>query len=783
MNERVYQSNRVLAAGLRLTSCSMIALAWPAMAQNNAAPEPGGLEEIVVTAQRRAENLQRVPVAVTAVTGETLRVGGIQRTADLQQVTPGLVTTQVGTSFLPFVRGIGSSLSQAGFDSSVAIYIDGVYQANKSATVFELNGIERVEVLKGPQGTLFGRNATGGAINIITKDPGENPELRMEAGYGRFDDKRVRLYASTPLSDTLGLNVSFTRRWDNGYVHDLTFGRVAKTDRIATMGKLVWKPSALFTAKLSLMYNNDSDTAYAVQHVFPGTISAAAARGFLTTSNPFESTLSQLPKAFSHSKAAALNMNYDLGFANIVSITGYRDTLAFSQSDSDLSVANLANTGAPISGKQFSQELQLVSPNSGPFQWITGLYYIWDKQGYTNAFGFQGLQTGSNVPIPTTPASLIPGAPGATGTPSLSLFTTQVTTKAAAIFAQGTYAITNSDRFTAGLRYGQESKSPNGQQYSITSTDGVSFIDTLRNSFNPKTTFSRLTWRFAYDHRFDNNVMAYASYNRGFKSGSYNPSVISPTAPVVNPETLDAYEVGLKSELFDRKLRLNLAGFYYNYRDIQVQLVGPGGALVTENAGKARIYGLDLDMVIAPSPVFTIRGGLNLLDSTYTKYDRASVFLPKLTTAACAALPPVVTIGQARTIAATTPAAGVGGNCTYALDANGLRTVFAPKLTANIGVDYNIPIGQSRLNLAGSAYYNSGYDFSPGGIFAHVNSFETVNASVTFYAPNDRYYVRIWSENLTDDLHPVYLSPQTAAFQVANNRPISYGVTFGANFN
>ncbi|ATE66406.1 TonB-dependent receptor [Rhizorhabdus dicambivorans] len=760
-NKRTHLYSRAIC----LATIAALAPVMPAIAaEETGAATTGGLEEIVVTAQRRSENLQEVPISVTAVSESMLTSAGIQGTAGLQQLTPGLVTYQVAAAFLPYIRGIGSSLSQNGFDSSIAIYIDGIYQANKASNIFDLNSIERIEVLKGPQGTLFGRNATGGAINVITKDPGQRAEFRIEAGYGRFDERRLRAYASAPITETLGANVGIALRKDDGYVKDRALGRnIAITDRFALSAKMRWSPSDRFDARLSFLYNDDSDNSSLSVHVLPGTLSTAASRGIPTTSNNYESRLSGVPTITNKSHGITLNMRYDAGFADLVSISGYRKGRALSFSDGDLSPANLAYSAAPQSGRQASQELQLVSNKGGPLQWITGLYYIWDNQGYANNANQRGLNSASNVPPPpVTPADLL--VPGA----SVVGFTTRATTRSKAAFAQASYHLTDADQITVGLRYSHESKALKGIQYRRTGVAGVggapaSFLDTQLAAVDTSKSFSRVTWRAAYDHQFNDDLMGYISYNRGFKSGGFNPTVVNANPPAVDPETLDAYEIGLKSEFFDRRLRFNIAAFYYDYRDIQVQLISAANSLTTtENAGAAETYGLDIDLEAVPSDVLKIRAGLNLLHSKYTKYPAASVFVP-------------------RVVAGTsTP---TGGNVQVGLNAKGFDTVFAPKITANIGFDYDIPVGNSRITLSGSAYYNDGYDVSPGGINAHVEAFETVNGSITYYGPDDRYFVRLWGENLTKDVHPIYLSPQSLAYQVANNRPISYGVTVGFSLN
>jgi iron complex outermembrane receptor protein len=278
---------------------------------------------------------------------------------------------------------------------------------------------------------------------------------------------------------------------------------------------------------------------------------------------------------------------------------------------------------------------------------------------------------------------------------------------------------------------------------------------------NGLKTFSVPTWRFSYDHHFSDDLMAYISYNRGFKSGLFQDTVLGANQKAVNPEILDAYETGLKADLFDHRLRLNGSGFYYNYSDIQVSILSSGsGVTSTENAGAAQMYGLDLDATAVPIKDLNIHSGLELLHSQYTDYPNASVFEQN-------------PAGQ--------------GNISTTVNAKGNPTVYAPKVTFNLGADYTIgaiPVGD-RLVLAGNFYYNDGYDVQPaaaGGQYSHVASFSTVNANITWYARHYGLFVKVWGQNLTDAIYPIYSLPNNFGFGRANAKPTTAGVTVGASF-
>jgi iron complex outermembrane receptor protein len=785
---------------LAITSSLAIAMvqAAPAFAQDTPPaaqaeePQDSGLAEIVVTANRRAQNLQDVPIAITAVTAEALTTAGAVNTLDLERIAPGLQVYQTGSAALPFLRGVGSNQSNPGFESPVAIYIDGIYQAGKIGNIFDLPNVERIEVLKGPQGTLFGRNATGGAISIITRDPGSEPEVSAEIGYGRYNEVRGKAYASAPITDTLGFSVSATARKSDGYIRNTFLGTDANpSHNVMAMAKLVWNPSAAFTAKLSGSYFEHSDPTFLSPHVVAGTIppgtSPTPTPGLFTT-NYGKYTMRSNHETFvdSHGYRGTLDMQYDLGGVKLVSLTGYVDSWSKNISNSPASESAASYSGSGTPSKMWSQELQLQSTGKGPLGWIVGGYYSWTNEG------FGDLVSVANVPSPYRPADLL--VAGA----SVTAFHVELRTKALAGFAEANYQLTDQLRITAGLRYTTENRAIDGYRYSVTALpgatntniapyNGVLGADGLvfgRNVAAASITdrdknFNKITWRLALDYKITDDAMVYASFNRGFKSGSYTATSLSATAVPVNPEVLDAYEIGFKSEFADRTLRFNAAAFYYDYSNIQVGLITGAGVTTVENAASARIYGLDADLTWKPTQNLQIRSAVNLLDSKYKNYGRAQIFLPKTSAAACTAPPPAITQAQAETLVAAPKFAGA---CSYALDASGLPLIFSPKFTANIAADYTIPVGDSRVVLNGSLYYNSGFDVTPGGYFAHIDSYETLALSATYYAPGDRWFARVWGDNVTDNRHAIYISPQAAAFQEISAKPVTYGVTLGFKF-
>jgi iron complex outermembrane receptor protein len=756
--------------------------------QSATAEDDTGIADIVVTAQRRSQRMQDVPISVSVLTSDRLAVSAINSTFDLPKVTPGLQTIQVGTAFLPFLRGVGSSQPNPGFDSAVAIYIDGIYQAAKNANVFDLPNVERIEVLKGPQGTLFGRNVTGGAISITTRDPGSTPEGSIEGTYGRFNDRRVRAYLSAPITDTLAASASFSGRWDDGYIYD-TFRNVDgnPSKNIIAMGKIAWEPSDNFTAKLSGSYSQSSDPTIFASHVLLGTIAAGTdpngTNGLpVTNTNNYEMRSNHDIFITSDTYRVTLDAAYDLGFAKLVSLTGYVTGEGLTISNSPAAEISTAFSGARQFGKQVTQEVQLQSNRDGPANWILGGYYGWFYEGFDN------LVSATNLPTPIRAADL--SRPGARALG----FDTSVKTNAYAAFLDATWSITPSLRVTSGVRYSSERRSVSGDLFAygareasvpntplyntVLGDDGLMFGRSVLASVDKSKTFSQPTWRAVVDYRVHPGLMAYASYNRGFKSGTFNPTSVSPNAVPIEPEKIDAFELGMKADLMDGHLRINAAAFYYDYSNLQVSLVTGSGVVSVQNAASAKIKGIDLDIIAKPVSRLTLTGAINILDTRYSNYPGAQIFLPR-TTATCAGPPPQIRMTEARTLAGRPKLAG---NCSYSLDATGQKLSFAPDVTANASVEYKVPLKSGDLALSAALYYNGGYDVSPGGLFAHIGSYKTVSLSATYRSRDSGYFIRLWGDNVTNDNYAVYLSPQAIVFQEALARPASYGVTIGFGF-
>jgi len=753
------------------------------------ADDGSSVEDIVVTAQRRSENLQRVPITITALSPRNLSAGAIDGTLQLQRVAPGIVGLRIGASFQPFVRGIGTNQTAQGSESSVATYVDGVYQGFKAGNLFDFNGIERIEVLKGPQGTLFGRNATGGAISIITRDPSTNQGVEGEIGYGRFNEFRGKLYAAGNITDTLSASVAFSGRKSDGYLTDPFRGKnSAPFTSTAVLGKLRWAPTSGFVSTLSGGYGYFDDPTGVATHSLAGTVPQSGAASLFGDDQSATSLADPLNKIWNW--RATWDNRVEIGSLDFVSITGYIQSKLKNFTDNDASTANLAQIVTTQYAHQFSQEFQLQSNKNKTFTWIIGAFYL----RYHDFYGDRGdnnWSTQSNVPGIVRPADLQVAGASITGR-STGVYTTSYSG-----FAEGKVEFAQDTHLTLGLRYTSETKRLNGIQYAYTAVagttaqnfglmngvlgnDGLVFGRTINGTVDLSKKFSKLTWRAVLDHNFTEDVMAYASVSRGFKSGGFNPSIVSNNQAAVSPEVLDTYEIGFKSQLFDRRVRFNASAFYNSFKDIQVALINTTGSSITQNAGAARMYGIDVDFEWVPVNNLTLRAAANYLDAKYTKFPAAQLSLPRVTGFPCVAGAPL-TLAQAQAMAA---APQTGGNCQIlALDAKGLPMIYAPKFTLNVAANYDIELpGGSKVNLNASYYHNSGFDFAPGGLFAHVGAFGTLALSAGWTAPDDRYNVRVWADNVTNDRYARIILPAPQTFWTVTSQPVTYGITLGFKF-
>ncbi len=711
-----------------------IGVATPALAQTAGPANNGGgqpvtpvttqaprrLEEIVVTAQRKSENLQKVPISVSTVSGRQLQAHGETDTLSLIESVPNLSMNSGGTVVSPYLRGVGTNGSDPNTEQSVATYVDGVYLGSPLGNIFTFNDIDRIEVLKGPQGTLFGRNATGGVIQVVTRDPSETPSGQVSVGYGNYNTISSSMYATGGIAPNLAGSVAAVIN-DNldGYGKDIGTGKPTyRRDDTGVRAKLKWEPSDQTQVRLEADYEHVHSDGSPYQLV-PG---VAAANGVLYNPGPYNTDTNWPNSTNTEVFGTSLHVDQDLDFARLVNITAFRNTSELYYLDEDSSPLPLVNSHLHGQAQTFSQELQLLSEKDAVLQWLIGGYYY--NARYTYApFYLGGL-----------------AALGGFGLPYVDIDGEQ-RTSSGSFYGQATYPILVDTHFTAGLRYTAEYASDRGS---------VHYDDlTLLNVPVRTNRFERLTWRFALDHQFTDQITGYISDNRGIKSGGYN--LLGPGSAPYFPEILDAYEIGLKTRLLDNTLQLNGAGFYYSYQDIQVQTLREG-AVETLNAAAATLKGFDIDTRYLPTENLTLTAGLGYTDGFYSNFPNSPV----------------------------TPPSPIDGPQTTA-NASGHQLVNAPRWTANGSADYTIPTENGNF-LADVTFSYRGKTFVASDNRLVIPAFTVVNSSLSWTSPNNLYKVQLWVHNLGNTLYYAARTETTVGDLQTFAPPRTYGFTLTRNF-
>ncbi len=774
----------------------VMAFAPSALAQVEAAApqaqpqETYQLQDIVVTAQKRAQNVQDTPLSVTAVSGEALVSQGITNVQELSRVDPALQIGMATGTVTTFIRGIGNPVTTSGNEASVPVYIDDVYFVRASAPFFDLVSVDRVEVLKGPQGTLFGRNASGGVISIYTKDPSQNAEMEARMGYANYETMDLKFYGNMPITDRLAANFAFS--WHN---QDQGWGRNKKlVDQLDTSkgyqpggddywkghsvslrGKILWEPTDTTAIKLIGYYQNSWSQIGIYSRPFPGTVggspdpahngagaipNAPVPSQVLPPLDFYDVSLAEEQYDQSEGWGVSARIDQELGnFADFVSISAYRKNKELYHSSGNYSDYDWLVYDLNIVDKQFSQEFQLKSKAASKINWILGAYYL-------NADG------GFN---PT-----IIGGPGqnANGIDYIQILGQQKV-KSYAGFGQVTVPLGEMTNITGGLRYTVDKVAGHGstdvhffpgvfgpdpfvlraQQFDENNDFGgplgISIVD--GDNPNASRTFKKWTYKGTVDHKFTDDIMAYATYSRGYKAGTFNTLPLDQKA--LEPEVVDTYEIGLKTELFDRRVRLNIAGFWNDLSNPQI-LAQRNGLVFLKNAGSARTKGVEFDATAVVAQGLTLRLGGTYLDAKYRDFgdvdgdgglDCASyVYSP------------------------TAP----GNLDQININCSGHRMPYASKWKFSGGFTYNTEInGFGEVNLDMNGNWSSNFNWDADNLIKERARFILDGAIGVTPESWDNVQLRFWMKNITNRKYNInyYAQASGSAFSSAPGAPRTYG--------
>ncbi len=751
------------------------------------------LEEITVTARKREESLQDAPVSVTAFSTSGLEVRGITNIGDISAYTPNLDINHGkadggSTNAAVFIRGVGQNDFIFPTDPGVGIYVDGVYIARSIGGMMDLADVKRVEVLRGPQGTLYGKNTIGGAINIVTSRPDGSLNGRLKVTGGQRDHIDVEANINFPIKeDVLSGKVAVVSKNQKGYSKRIGSNLdLGDTNVDAIRAGLNWTASEDVTVYLSF------DASRIRQNGVPGTLlgtfdspgslfslyNAVAAplvdamNGFpagtlfddrFVTGDPALSNGTGPTKDENNTWGLSANINWAINDnLTLKSITAYRRMDAVIQTDIDYSPFPVIHTDEVQHQKQFSQEFQLGgNAADGKLSWLLGGYYFNEKVNDNNnvilASGiFQSLELMPGAFVPLIPGLTCPAAPpapcaGGAGNPLNAIFDlnvnpiTSLDTDNWAAFLHMTYDVSEQLSFTLGGRYSYERK--------------VYFIDSKfpasgKIATAPTTdtqSWSKFTPKIGLDYHVNDDVLLYASFSKGFKSGGWNPRPLQPAEfKRYDQENLTAYEMGIKSRLMDNRMTFNLAGFYSQYNDLQLfsNSVNPdnGSLLLTvDNAGDVDIWGFEAEIVARPAPGFDLNFGLGYMDNAYQRL-----------------------------------AASTG----YSID-NKLPN--APKWTLNAGAQYAFDLGgdMGQLTIRGDLNHRGQTFNDPQNTLEIVQrAYTLLNGRITWDSADDAWQVAFFVLNITDKEY--FTSAESIpAFGFRNavfGRPREWGMSVSRRF-
>lgn len=772
------------ASALALNVVPSDAWAQEVATQTSAASETSeGLGEIVVTARKREERLQDTPIAVTALAGEDLASRSVIAMADLGGFVPnvsmyaGAGGSGGGANLSTFIRGVGQSEFLFTVDPGVGVYVDGIYYPRSVGSTFDLLDVERVEVLRGPQGTLFGKNTIGGAVSVTSSKPSGRTDGFVELTYGQFNRIDLRGAFEAPLvEDKLAMKVAASTQNRDGYGRRIDFftgktvSRPGDIDQAAARLALRFTPSNDVTFDVAADYSRWRQQSVPNQLLsFDQSLSVVPTLWNIFVASPVPMSEAFLaPRRFS-SYATGPNRNdldmwgisgtlaWDVSAAATVkSITAYREMKARFGRDGDGGPVDYIATDNSQKQHQFSQEFQLTGETGDKrLKWVLGAFYFDEFGRDTNdvvlASGFFNAFESLPGPIDGSPITA-PTAPGGAGNPinvALDLdfdILNEIRIKSYAAFGQASYALTEALNLTVGARYTHEKKDYTLEHTRIASGVPIIPLTTVGKSWGSFTPMASM------DFRLSPQVLAYASFSRGFKSGGFNgrPTVTNTPPVPFNPEKVTAYEFGLKTDLADRKLRLNFATFWNDYTNIQLSRVkaNDAGLLVLDlgNAGDAEVKGFEVELQAKPVPALIVSAGLGYTDFKYTK------------------LAPGVTDITLNT-----------------------KQPFVPKWTGNASIAYTVPLSaQNSLELRTDLVYKSRAYLDPTNVVElRQDGYALVNARITFRNGSNGWDISGFVTNLTDKSYLVGgVSAQSSFGHVEGyfGRPREWGITARKRF-
>jgi iron complex outermembrane receptor protein len=791
-----------LRRSLQAAAVSTFVLGFGLTANNASASEEaaapsvtqGGTSEITVTARRRVERAQDVPIALSVIGQKQLEATGNYTLAQVQQQVPSLQIYAINPRNTNInIRGLGANVaaSNDGLENGVGLYIDNVYYARPGQSAFDLIDIDRIEVLRGPQGTLFGKNTTAGAINITTREPSFTPEFTGEGSFGNYSYHQIRASLSAPLiGDKVAFRVSVADTHRDGYITNVRTGKDLQAyDNFTVRGQLLIKPTDTLKIRLIGDYAHQNDncctglldgtfTHFADGKPVTNSLQDRAARAGYTLvalNDPFSFRTDADSPIHVNMKSYGVSgqVDWDLGHVALTSITAYRWWDWNPQNDNDAIGLPIFVIGATSTRqRQFSQEVRLASVGKNTVDWVVGGYYFWQtiRSVGNSQFG-PAAPDWYRAPSSPLPLSVWNAALNGYTTASSS----DPITHSYAGFGQATWHVDDRLSLTGGLRFTHEDKTGD-YALNVVSAQDLSTLppalagaaQAIRNSFAPVNAFSAarhdnaLTGLFSIAYKITPDVMTYASYSRGNQSGGLNLTsfpvgVIVPRT--VSPEKVNAYEIGLKSQLFDRRLTLNLAGFWTdisNYQSAVTTITNLGSSLqYLQNVGAVRSRGAEADSNFALTRRISLSANVSYTDAYYVHYQNAPV-----------------------------PVELSNNTALVSVDLSGQPIPGASKFAYSLGIDASQPVGtlgNQGLEIYGHADWGHRSSYLTqvtNSIYSRVPAYGLLTARIGLRPENQRWDVSLWAHNLTDTHYWQTISAQNTG-QIAGTigEPRTFGGT------
>lgn len=763
---------------LRSTASTFALVAALAVTPVAASAQDAADGTIVVTAQRRSEAQVDVPITITNISSEALQTANVSDLSDIAKVSPGLRFDSTGGGFVqPSIRGIGTAVTTSGGGANVGIYIDGFYSPNPLAADFDLLSVENVQVLKGPQGTLFGRNTTGGAILVQTREPStDGHSFEGTLSYGRFNELEVQALANVALSDRFALTAEGLYKRGDGSKRDyLTGFKLGKYENWST--RLSLKAQLTDDVDVLLRWthseNDDPKGNLTANSFFDNEFGSGAPFGGIPgtfTSDPDLIATGSVREFFrSNTDVLQATVRADLGFADFTSYTQFRSEDIDQSFDLDYSAVNIFQFGLPVVDRTWSQEFLLSSKPGGRLQWTAGLFYFQNSDTYITFIDSAGYAPGQRVRF------------GGSGT----------TVRSYAAFADATYELTPKLFITAGARFahdriddaffntrflaptldlggGNTFPAPGGRVY-------LSDFDPGAVDF---ASGNRVTPRFVVRYKPTEDMSIYASFTQGYKAAILDVGGTCQNSPFicsrVKPEKVNAYELGVKHAAGG--LSLEASAFYYDYQDLQVSIYRAGTAELV-NAAKSEIYGLEGQLNYRVSSAFKVMAGASWVHARYKTFGQV---LPNGETQGA----PLYTRCPAPAGPKYSAACGPG-NTFYVNTDTILRDVpmqRTPEFTGFLGAQYRTPIGGGELALSGNLYYTSSFYFGPSGTQFRQNGFETLSLRAQWTAPDETYHIALWGDNVTNSRYRTQVTYGDFGIGSAWNDPVTFGIELGVKF-